>query len=181
MNIAHDPMPCNMSNLISHVVLGLPMGLEATFCTFSASLALGTDSWAYESARCNNFLGTAMDTDVRALRSLAQTYFDAAYEMDADKFASIFHPSSSVTKVGDDGNVGMTPIAMWLTAVRNMKAPQQQGLERHDQIVSIDVERELALLKLKLQIPPRYFTDMLSCLKVNGTWKIVQKVMTSKT
>jgi hypothetical protein len=121
------------------------------------------------------------DTDVRALRSLAQTYFDAAYEMDADKFASIFHPSSSVTRVGDDGNVGVMPIATWLAAVRNMKAPKQQGLERHDQILSIDVERELALLKLKLQIPPRYFTDMLSCLKVNGTWKIVQKVMTSKT
>jgi hypothetical protein len=122
-----------------------------------------------------------MDADVHALRSLAQTYFDGAYEMDADKFASIFHPSSSVTKVGDDGKVSVTPIATWLAAVRNLKAPKQQGLERQDQILSIDVEGELALLKLKLQIPPRYFTDMLSCLKVNGTWKIAQKVMTSKT
>jgi hypothetical protein len=122
-----------------------------------------------------------MDADVRALRALAQTYFDAAYEMDAGKFASIFHPSSSVTKVGDDGNVGVTPLAMWLAAVRNLKAPKQQGLERHDQILSIDVEGDLALVKLKLQIPPRYFTDMLSCLKANGTWKIAQKVMTSKT
>jgi hypothetical protein len=122
-----------------------------------------------------------MDTDDRALRSLAQTYFDAAYEMDADKFASVFHPSSSVTKVGDDGNVSVTPIAVWLSAVRNMAAPKQQGSDRDDEIISIDVERELAILKLKLQIPPRYFTDMLSCLKANGTWKIVQKVMISKT
>jgi len=121
-----------------------------------------------------------MDTDDRALRSLAQTYFDAAYEMDADKFASVFHPSSSVTKVGDDGNVSVTPIAVWLSAVRNMTAPKQQSLERDDRIISIDVERELALLKLKFQISPRYFTDMLSCLKDNGTWKIVQKVMASK-
>lgn len=118
-----------------------------------------------------------MDTDVRALRSLAQTYFDAAYEMDAEKFASIFHPASSVTKIGDDGNVSVTPIATWLTAVRNMKAPQEQGFGRDDKIIVIDVERELALLKVKLQIPPRYFTDVLSCLKVGGTWKIVQKVM----
>ncbi len=62
-----------------------------------------------------------------------------------------------------------------------MKAPKLQGLERHDEILSIDVERDLALLKVKLQIPPRYFTDMLSCLKVDGTWKIVQKVMTVET
>ena len=122
-----------------------------------------------------------MDTDIRALAAIAKTYCDAAYEMDADKFASLFHPSCSVTKVGEDGNVSVTPIEMWLAGVRGMKAPKLQGLERHDQIVSIDIERELALLKLKLQIPPRCFTDMLSCLKVNGTWKIVQKVMTSKT
>ena len=130
----------------------------------------------------NNLMDSKlMDTDARALRALAQTYFDGAYEMDADKFASIFYPSSSVTKVGDDGNVSVTPIATWLAAVRNLKSPKQQRLDRNYQILSIYVEGELALLKLKLQILPRYFTDILSCLKVNGTWKIAQKVMTSKT
>jgi hypothetical protein len=122
-----------------------------------------------------------MDSDIRALLAIAQDYFDAACEMDADKFASLFHHSSSVTKVGEDGNVSVMPVQMWLAAVRTTKAPKQLGLERHDEILSIDVVRELALLKLKLQIPPRYFTDMLSCLKVNGTWKIVQKVMTMET
>ena len=121
-----------------------------------------------------------MDTDMRALLALAQAYFDAAYEMDADVFASIFHHASSVTKVGEDGKVSVAPIEMWLAAVRNMKAPKQLGLERDDEILSIDVVGELALLKLKLQIPPRYFTDMLSCLKADGTWKIVQKVMTTQ-
>ena len=120
-----------------------------------------------------------MDTDVSALRALAQTYFDAAYEMDAGKFASILHPSSSVTKIGEDGGVSVTPIATWLAAVRSAKAPKQQGFDRDDHILSIDVENELALMKVKLQVPPRVFTDMLSCLKVHGTWKIVQKVMTS--
>ena len=122
-----------------------------------------------------------MDTDMDALVAIAKAYFDAAYEMDADKFASVFHHSCFVTKVGEDGNVSVTPLEMWLAAVRNMKAPKQLGLERHDEILSIDVVRELALLKLKLQIPPRYMTDMLLCLKVNGTWKVVQKVMTTET
>lgn len=121
-----------------------------------------------------------MDTDLLALRSLAQTYFDAAYAMDADKFASIFHPAGSVTRIGDDGKVGATPIATWLAAVRDMTAPKEQGIERQDQIISIDVDGELALVKLKLQVPPRHFTDLLSCLRTNGTWKIAQKVMTVK-
>ena len=114
------------------------------------------------------------------LLAMAQVYFDAAYEMDAEKFASIFHPSSAVTRVGDDGNVSVTPIETWLTVVRSMKAPKQQGAVRDDQILSVDVVREMALVKLKLQVPPRRFTDMLSCLKVNGTWKIAQKVMTTE-
>lgn len=122
-----------------------------------------------------------MDNDIRALAAIAKTYCDAAYEMDADKFASIFHPSCSVTRVGEDGNVSVTPIDLWLAGVRSMKAPKLQGLERHDEILSIDVVKELALLKLKLQIPPRYFTDMLSCLKVDGAWRIVQKVTTIET
>jgi len=121
-----------------------------------------------------------MDTDSRSLLAVAQAYFDAAYEMDADKFASIFHPSSSVTKVREDGNVSVVSLETWLGAVRSMKAPKLLGLERHDEVLSIHVVRELALLKVRLQVPPRYFTDMLSCLKVNGTWKIVQKVMTSE-
>lgn len=122
-----------------------------------------------------------MDSNVPALRSIAQTYFDAAYDMDAEKFASLFDPSSSVTKIGADGNVSVTPIATWLAAVRLMTSPREQGFERNDQILAIDVEKELAVVKVKLQVPPRIFTDMLSCLKVQGTWKIVQKVMMSET
>lgn len=77
--------------------------------------------------------------------------------------------------------MSVTPIETWLAAVRNLKAPKELGLERQDQILPIDVVRELALLKLQFQMPPRYLTDMLSCLKVSGTWKIVQKVMTAET
>ena len=120
-----------------------------------------------------------MDTDIRALATIAQAYFDAAYEMDADKFASLFHPSSSVsavTRVGDDINVSVTPTTTWLANVRSMKAPKQLGLERRDEVLSIDLTRDIALVKLRLQIPPRYFIDLLSCVRVDQTWKIVQKV-----
>jgi len=120
-----------------------------------------------------------MDTDMTELVTMAQAYFDAVYDMDADRLASLFHPSSSLSSVasaGDDITVSVTPIATWLTAVRGMTAPRQLGLERRDEILSIDVVRELASLKVKLQIPPRYFTDMLTCVKFAGAWKVVQKV-----
>jgi hypothetical protein len=117
-----------------------------------------------------------MEDDVRQLRAIAQAYLDAAYEMDADKFASVFHTVSSVSKVGEDGNVSVTPIHAWLDAVRTIEAPSRRGLERRDEISSIDVENALAVVKVKFQIAARRFTDLLSCLKVDGHWKIVQKV-----
>jgi hypothetical protein len=120
-----------------------------------------------------------MDSDIRALVSMAQLYFDAAYEMDADGFAALFHPASSVSsvaRIGDDVSVTVTPIEAWLAAVRTMKAPRQLGLERRDEILSIDVVKQLAMVKLTLQILPRGFTDLLSCVKVSGAWRIVQKL-----
>lgn len=119
-----------------------------------------------------------MDSEVQALKALAQTYFDAGYNMDADAFASIFDPLSAVTRIGDDGGVIVIPIATWLDVVRSAQSPRKLQLERKDEILSVDVEGNLAFIKLKLQMPPRYFTDILSCLKVRGEWKIVQKVMT---
>ena len=53
------------------------------------------------------------DADIRALVTMAQAYFDAAHEMDADQFASLFHPSSSVsaaTRGGEGISVSVTPI-----------------------------------------------------------------------
>ena len=35
-----------------------------------------------------------MEDAEQGLRALAQTYFDAAYDMDAAQFQTIFHPSA---------------------------------------------------------------------------------------
>ena len=114
------------------------------------------------------------------LVALAQTYFDAAYEMDADKFASIFHESSSVTRRGDGDGVVVIPIAAWLDAIRGMPSPRQAGCMRDDRIVCIALTRGMALLQLRLRVPPREVTDLLSCFFINGRWQIVQKVFAAE-
>src|SRR5687767_3929357 len=96
--------------------------------------------------------------------------------MDTDKFASIFHESSSVTRRGDGNSVVVIPIAAWLDAVRGMTSPRQAGCVRDDLILSITLSRDMALLKLSLWVPPREVTDQLSCFFLNGRWQIVQKV-----
>lgn len=119
--------------------------------------------------------------NIDGLVALAKTYFDAAYTMDADTFATILDPAALVTRRGDGDSVVVTPVAAWLDAVRSLTSPQDAGGERADQILSIAITRDMALLKLRLRIPPREVTDLLSCFYLNGRWQIVQKVFVAET
>jgi hypothetical protein len=112
--------------------------------------------------------------------ALAKTYLDAAYTMDADKFATIFNPTASVTRRADGENVVVTPVATWLDAVRSLTSPKEAGGVRADQILSIAITHDMALLELRLRIPPREVTDLLSCFYLSGRWQIVQKVFVAE-
>ncbi len=69
------------------------------------------------------------------------------------------------------------PLAQWLKAVRERPAPKTKGLPRGDAILMVDQSGPTtAFVKVKCQIPPRYFTDYLSLLKVDGRWVVAQKV-----
>lgn len=123
---------------------------------------------------------TSSTVNIDGLVALAKTYFDAAYAMDADEFATIFDPAALVTRRGDGNSVVVTPVAAWLDAVRSLTSPQDTGGVRADQILSIAITRDMALLKLRLRIPPREVTDLLSCFYLNGRWQVVQKVFAAE-
>ena len=120
---------------------------------------------------------TPINTDERqAIEQAVQTYFDGLYEGDADKLASVFHDTSALT-FEQDGKVSVLPLAQWLKAVRERPAPRARGLARDDAILMVDQSGPTtALVKVRCQIPPRYFTDYLSLLKVDGRWVVAQKV-----
>ena len=114
--------------------------------------------------------------DRQAIEQTIQTYFDGLYEGDADKLASVFHATSALT-YEQDGKLVVLPLAQWLKAVRERPAPKAKGLARDDAILLIDQSGPTtAFVKVKCQMPPRYFTDYLSLLKVDGRWQVAQKV-----
>jgi Putative lumazine-binding len=114
--------------------------------------------------------------DLAAIKALVQTYLDGLYEGDADKIASAFHPTSALTQF-HDGKLHVTPRDTWLAAVRTRPSPKANGLARHDEVLSIDLAGPtMAFVKLKCAIPPRFFTDQLSLLKIDGRWQVAQKV-----
>jgi hypothetical protein len=115
-------------------------------------------------------------TDREAIEAAVATYLDGLYEGDADKLASVFHETSALTQVFD-GKLVITPRDQWLEAVRNRPSPKAQGLDRHDRILSVDQPGPtMAYVKVACAIPPRFFVDQLSFLKIDGRWQVAQKV-----
>jgi len=114
--------------------------------------------------------------DRSAIEATIQTYFDGLYEGDTVKLASVFHPTSSLTWDQDDKLMVLSRDA-WLQAVRDRPSSKSRELARDDAILLIDQSGPTtAFVKVKCQIPPRYFTDYLSLIKAEGRWQIVQKV-----
>lgn len=117
-----------------------------------------------------------MSDDLKAIEAAVRTYLDGLYEGDADKLASVFHPTSALTQ-SVDGKIVVTPRDTWLTAVRSRASAKSQGLTRGDHVLTIDqVGPTMAYVKVRCQLPPRYFVDQLSFLKVDGRWQVAQKV-----
>ena len=115
--------------------------------------------------------------DAKAIEGVIQCYLDGLHEGDPAKIARAFHPTSALTSMTDNGELLITPRDLWLDKVRTRPSPKQRGLPRHDQVLAIDlVGTAMAYVKLKCAIPPRFFTDQLSLLKIDGRWQIAQKV-----
>ncbi len=122
-----------------------------------------------------------MSSDLHDLESALQTYFDGLYEGDATKLGGIFHAESHLFSV-TDGALNDLPREKWFDLVRSRGSAKAQGLTRNDFIVHIDRSSPTtAFAKVQCQIPPRYFTDYLTFVKLADGWKIVSKTFHTET
>ena len=116
-----------------------------------------------------------MSDSYHEITSLVQIYFDGLYEGDTEKLGGIFHPSCHLF-AHVDGDFIDWPREQWFEVVKGREAPAAKGHARHDRIVSIDMSDEnTAVVTCECAIPPRYFTDFLSLIRIDGGWKIVSK------
>ncbi len=116
-----------------------------------------------------------MAGEIEAVEKVVRTYLDGLYEGDTAKLGQAFHEVSHLYSVSD-GGVADLPREKWFEFVKGRASPKSKGLKRTDRIVSVDFSGpETAFLKVECSIHPRYFTDYLTLLKLNGGWKVVSK------
>jgi Putative lumazine-binding len=113
--------------------------------------------------------------DRSTVEAVIQHYFDGLYEGDADKLGAIFHPSADL-RWQEKGQLQVLTVPDWLGRVRKRPSAKAEGQARDDFIVTIDRSDEAtAFIKVRCQLPPRYFTDYLVAMKLEGGWQIVSK------
>ncbi len=116
-----------------------------------------------------------MAYDRSTVEAVIQHYFDGLYENDADKIGAIFHPTADL-RWQDNGDLKVLPVADWLAMVRKRAEKKSPPKAREDFIVTIDRSDEAtAFVKVRCQLPPRYFTDYLIAMKLTDGWQIVSK------
>ena len=113
--------------------------------------------------------------DLAEVEKVVWTYLDGLHEGDTHKLAAAFHEVSHLYSLGADGVTDL-PRADWLKMVAGRPSPKSQALERTDRVVSIDFSGpETAWVKVECAVPPRYFTDCLTLLRLKDGWRIVSK------
>ncbi len=122
-----------------------------------------------------------MPSDLNDLEQTLQTYFDGLYEADTAKLARVFHDVAHLFSV-TDGKLGDMSREQWFEMVRSRNSAQSQDLKRHDWVAQIDRSSPTtAFAKVQCQIPPRYFTDYLTLVKLADGWRIVSKTFHTET
>ena len=112
---------------------------------------------------------------VRPSKPWSSIISTAVYEGDADKLGAIFHPPPTCAG-WRRASCKVLTVPDWLDCVRKRPSAKAEGKPREDFIVTIDrSDDQTAFIKVRCQLPPRYFTDYLVAMKLDDGWQIVSK------
>jgi hypothetical protein len=119
--------------------------------------------------------GQTMTNNLSTIDDVIVLYFDGLHEGDADKLGAIFHPSADLRWL-EKGELQVLTVSDWLERIRKRPSAKAEGKPREDFVVTIDrSDDSTAFIKVRCQLPPRYFTDYLVAMKLTDGWQIVSK------
>ncbi len=114
--------------------------------------------------------------DFSAVAAVIATYFDGLYHSDTKLLAQVFHPKAQYVCV-TDGTLLYRDMAEYFPVVDARPSPASRGELRRDEIVSIEFAGAVtARAVLHCAIGPRFFTDYLTFIRLDGRWQVISKV-----
>ena len=115
-------------------------------------------------------------SDFDSITAIVQDYFDGLHNGDVLKLQSIFHRDAWLKAPGIRRSR-----EQWLTNVSDRPIPAQQGRSFEFKLLSVDVVKDQAMVKIECPLFDFNYIDFLGLLKEEGQWLIVSKMYTDIT
>ena len=122
-----------------------------------------------------------VDPDEDAIRRVVGYYFEGGTAGDSSVVAKAFHRSAMMFYVRDTAFMQVPIFPDYLARVAAPRPAGASNDRTKKEIVSIDIAGSAAVAKLRLTQPNMVLTDYMSLLKINGEWKIVNKIFDRRT
>ncbi|HEU4409124.1 MAG TPA: nuclear transport factor 2 family protein [Polyangiaceae bacterium] len=110
--------------------------------------------------------------DEAAVRQTAELYIQGQATGRGEFMRQAFHPDAKLFSVRD-GKVSQVPLDEFVGKFTGK--PRDDEAKRKRRVVSVDVSGTAAVAKIDLDYPDAHIVDYMSLLKVDGSWKIVNK------
>lgn len=111
--------------------------------------------------------------DFESVSDIVQRYFYGLHYGDVAKLRAIFHADAFLKAPGSRRS-----LEQWLSDVSCRPVPSQQGRPFKYKVLSIEVIKDQAMVKLDCPLFEHRYIDFLGLLKEEGHWKIVTKMYT---
>ncbi len=121
----------------------------------------------------------SMAKDKEAITKTAQVYVDALNNRDPEGIKKAFHSVAVLYAAGRNG-LDDFPRWRWVEMMEKNPAKPADWVPYTSKITVLDIADTTAVARVDLDHPTHTFTDYLSMVKLDGEWKIVNKIYTRK-
>jgi len=117
-----------------------------------------------------------MDEGYAAVVATLSTYFDGLYHSDTGRLERVFHPLAHYVTATEGGPLYLT-MEQYFPMVDKRPSPASRNEARSDRILSVEFAGPVtAFARVECSIGPKFFTDLLTLIFVDGRWQIISKV-----
>lgn len=117
-----------------------------------------------------------MQAPYAAIIAVLQDYFDGLYHSDTVRLRRVFDPAAHYTCATATPILHMA-MPDYFALVDERPSPASRGEKRTDRILSIEFAGPVtALARVECSIGPRFCTDLLTFIEVDGRWQVIAKV-----
>lgn len=119
---------------------------------------------------------TPRSVDEQAIRAAVQYYFDGSRNADSATMAKGFDASVAHMLFVREGKVVDVPIPEFLGRIARGHTADFKPDSNTRRVVSVDFAGNSGIAKLETTTPDQVVVDFMALLKINGQWKIVNKI-----